>query len=94
MVRDLLESLLSSIVYDVDELVLTCSQNMTAFGFRPKHTEICKYRIVLEILVILDGFSFFFFFFFSFFFFFNTQIKKTGRGKTIVFTQMKNRIPN
>ena len=29
---------------------------MTAFGFRQKHTEICKYHIILEILVILEGF--------------------------------------
>ena len=36
------------------KLVLTCSQNMMAFGLCQKDTKICKYHIILEILVIFS----------------------------------------
>ena len=66
------------------KLVLTRSQNTTVFGFCQKHTKVCRYHIMLEILLILE----------VFFFVCQkiTQMKKTGRGKQIVFIHLKIKI--
>ena len=56
MIRDLLENLLSSIVYNVDETHTNMLTKHDGLRVCQKHTEICKYHIILEILVILEGF--------------------------------------